>query len=348
MLSPSYHPSVLNAFTFRQAMVPDSAALTEFAREIFIQTFEPHNTRENMAHYLENHLTSRHIEAELADPDNVFMLLEHQDRIVAYYKLQLVFDRSDPSIPAVVLEQPSVFLERFYVGSDWHGAGVAGHLMRHCIDFAKTQNINLLWLGVWENNRRALRFYEKWNFKRIGQHPFKMGDEVQTDYWMCLSLKEEVDSLQIIEVNEAPRYLSAAKALFREYQETRGLPLDFQGFDQEIENLPGHFVPPSGALYVALWDGQPVGCVAFYQMEPEICELKRLFVKPKAQGKAIGKKLTECAIAEAKLQGYRVMRLDSLRRFEAAGRLYPKLGFYEIPPYNDNPYPDVYYMERQL
>jgi GNAT superfamily N-acetyltransferase len=154
--------------------------------------------------------------------------------------------------------------------------------------------------------------------------------------------------LRIVEVNAEPEHLENAKALFREYQLSRGLPLDFQGFDREIENLPGHFRAPSGALYVALWDEQPVGCVAFYEWASGICELKRLFVKPETQGKSIGRKLMERAITDAKNLGFVHMRLDSLRRFEAAGRLYPKLGFYEIPPYNDNPYPDVYYMELQL
>jgi putative acetyltransferase len=336
---------------FRQATVDDAEWLCPFACRLFVDAFAAQNSPDNMAAYVAQAFTVPKIREELADAGNRFIVVSHEQTPIAYYKLKTTFDCNDPSLPACVLERPSIFLERFYVDSGWHGSGVAGLMMLHCLELAQALGREILLLGVWEENLRAQKFYRKWGFQIVGKHPFILGDAVQTDYWMsCPVVLEFVAETpcRIVEVNAEPHYLDAAKALFREYQESRGLPLDFQGFDREIENLPGKFVPPSGALYVVLWDNQPVGCVAFHQLEPDICELKRLFVKPSMQGRSLGRKLMERAMADAKAAGYRLMRLDCLRRFEAAGKLYPKMGFYEIPAYIDNPYPDAYYMERVL
>jgi ribosomal protein S18 acetylase RimI-like enzyme len=347
MLSPAL--PALESIQHRQAGIGDAASLCEFARRIFVETFAPSNTPENMDHYVQRAFTTQQIQSELEDTSNIFILLEHEQKLVAYYKLQTVFDRTDASIPESILNNKSILLERFYLDAEWQGSGLAQHMMHHCIELVQSLNQDLIWLGVWEHNPKARRFYEKQGFQVVGSHIFMMGNQAQTDHWMSLSLQSTNDALQIIEVNESlEQYLDAAKILFREYQESRGLPLDFQNFDKEIDSLPAKFVPPSGALYVAFWGQQPVGCVAFYEWGPGICELKRLFVKPETQGKSIGRKLMERAILDAKNAGYRFMRLDSLRRFEAAGNLYPKLGFYDIPPYNENPYDDVYYMQLDL
>lgn len=329
---------------FRKATIDEAASLCDFARRIFIEAFGPDNDPEHIADYVSKAFTPEKIRDELADPQNVFILAEHESAPVAYYKLQLNFDRSDSSFPALVLEKPSTLLERFYVDAHCRGHGVAHQLMTHCIQQAQLHNKAIIFLGVWEHNLRALKFYQKWDFTQIGTHTFVLGDKKQLDYWMGRSLSP----LSILEINEAPQHLENVRKLFQDYQISRRLPLDFQGFDQEIVNLPGKFVPPFGALYLALWNNQPMGCVAFYELEPGICELKRLFVKPEAQGRSLGRSLMERAIADAREAGHQRMRLDSLRRFEAAGNLYPKLGFYEIPPYNENPYEDVYYMERVL
>ncbi len=140
--------------------------------------------------------------------------------------------------------------------------------------------------------------------------------------------------------------LEAVKDLFREYQRFLGIPLDFQDFETELAELPGKYAPPAGALYLARWSGQPVGCVAFYPFPDPVCssdqatstcELKRLYVKPNCQGHGAGRQLFERAMIDAKALGYQRMILDSLRRLDKAGNLYLKLGFTEIPAYNHNP-----------
>lgn len=142
--------------------------------------------------------------------------------------------------------------------------------------------------------------------------------------------------------------LGHIRALFREYEAFLGISLDFQDFEAEMAALPGKYAPPSGELYLALEGERPVGCAAFYRMVEGVCELKRLYVVPQMQGRGIGRLLFDRALEEAKARGYHTLRLDSFRWMEAAGRMYLRAGFVEIPPYNHNPYPGVYYMEKRL
>jgi len=143
--------------------------------------------------------------------------------------------------------------------------------------------------------------------------------------------------------------LETIKNLFREYNEFIGIDLNFQDFEKELETLPGKYHPAQrGQLYLALWDESIAGCTAIYQLEEGICELKRLYVKLQFQGLRIGKSLIERAITDARCFGFEKMYLDSLCRLKSARTLYEKMGFYEIKPYNHNPYPDVYYMALNL
>lgn len=142
--------------------------------------------------------------------------------------------------------------------------------------------------------------------------------------------------------------VAAIRALLIEYQRHIALDLDFQDFGAEIANLAVAYAPPQGRLYLAKAGGEYVGCVAFRPMEEGVCELKRLYVKPAYLNRGIGSALFQQAMKDAKEQGYHTMRLDTLKRFETAGELYRRFGFYEIAPFNRNPYPDVYYLEKKL
>lgn len=142
--------------------------------------------------------------------------------------------------------------------------------------------------------------------------------------------------------------IAAIRALFIEYQRFLDLELDFQNFGEELAALPGKYAKPRGRLMLARIGSEVAGCAAFYPMNDKTCEFKRLYVRRAFAGKGVGRALIETAIAEAKQAGYTHMRLDSLRRMAEAGKLYLQYGFYEIAPYNENPYKDVYYMEREL
>ena len=148
---------------------------------------------------------------------------------------------------------------------------------------------------------------------------------------------------------ETPEQLAQVRALFLEYAESLGFSLCFQSFDEELASLPGMYAPPEGRLLVAYADGEAVGCTALHKLEDGICEMKRLYVRPWARGQGIGRKLSEQIVGEARLIGFRRMRLDTIEnQMQTAVALYRAQGFREIPPYRDNPIPGALYMELDL
>lgn len=154
-------------------------------------------------------------------------------------------------------------------------------------------------------------------------------------------------ALKIVPADGAER-IAQARALFIEYGESLGFDLCFQDFEQELASLPGDYAPPAGRLLIALDGDAAIGCVALRPLERDICEMKRLYVKPAGRGIGTGRALAETVIDEARRVGYERMRLDAIRNMTAAVRLYRSLGFREIDPYRHNPIPEAVYMELSL
>jgi GNAT superfamily N-acetyltransferase len=152
-----------------------------------------------------------------------------------------------------------------------------------------------------------------------------------------------------IESARWPDDAEAVDRLFREYAESLGFDLCFQGFDQELATLPGRYAPPSGALLLASLGGKPVGCVAMRQLEPGVCEMKRLYVRPEARGTGAGTQLTDAVIAAARSAGHSHMRLDTIAPMMGrAVELYQRRGFVEIAAYAENPIEGALYLELAL
>jgi ribosomal protein S18 acetylase RimI-like enzyme len=144
-------------------------------------------------------------------------------------------------------------------------------------------------------------------------------------------------------------HLNLVRMLFREYADSIGIDLCFQGFEDELRTLPGRYAPPTGGLFLAFDEDDLLGCVALRPLtEAGAAELKRLYVRPAGRGTGVGLALTQHAIARARDAHYRVVRLDTLATMQGAQRLYRRLGFREIPAYTYNPVPDVVYMELDL
>lgn len=154
---------------------------------------------------------------------------------------------------------------------------------------------------------------------------------------------------RLLRFNDHDFSLDEVKTLFLEYNEVLDIDLVFQDFDEEFKQLPGKYDPKkNGQLYWVTVNGESAGCAGIYEYEKGVCEIKRVYVRPKFQGQKLGKLLMETAIEDAKNLGYQKMFLDSLGRLIAAKQLYLKLGFKEIEPYNYNPHGDVYYMSLDL
>jgi ribosomal protein S18 acetylase RimI-like enzyme len=148
---------------------------------------------------------------------------------------------------------------------------------------------------------------------------------------------------------ESPTQVTQARELFLEYAQSLGFSLCFQNFDKELAGLLGKYAPPAGRLLLAEFDGQLAGCVALHLLEPDICEMKRLYLRPQFRGKGLGRIIADRIIAEARQIGYQRMRLDTVEPVmkDAVG-MYRKLGFREIPPYCKNPMAGTLYMELLL
>jgi len=148
---------------------------------------------------------------------------------------------------------------------------------------------------------------------------------------------------------QSPEEIAQVRELFLEYAKSLDFSLCFQSFDQELASLPGDYAPPEGRLLLASYDGTLTGCGALHKLETDICEMKRLYLRPAFRGKGLGRIIAERLISEARAIGYRRMRLDTIgSSMKDAVALYRLLGFEEIPPYRENPVPGAVYMELQL
>lgn len=141
-----------------------------------------------------------------------------------------------------------------------------------------------------------------------------------------------------------------ARELMLEYARWLEFDLCFQGFEEELQSLPGKYAQPGGRLLLAFWDGELAGLCALRPLpQEELCEMKRLYVRPQFRGKSIGQALASRIIVDAATIGYRRMRLDTVPgRMDAAIQMYRRLGFREIDSYYTTPVAGTLFMELDL
>ncbi len=151
-----------------------------------------------------------------------------------------------------------------------------------------------------------------------------------------------------VERVETPEQAATARELFVEYAEAIGVDLEYQGFAAELAGLPSPYVAPHGALLIARIDGRVAGCVALRRLEASIAEMKRLYARPEFRGHGLGERLVGEAIDVARHAGYAALRLDTLAAMQSAQKLYAKLGFVEIPAYNDMHLPGTRFYQLDL
>lgn len=141
--------------------------------------------------------------------------------------------------------------------------------------------------------------------------------------------------------SEYTSLLSEGEPLFSRY-------LQLQNFEEEMACLKTKYGHPEGRLYLALVNGEPAGCIALRRLDPQRCEMKRLYVRPAFRGRGIGKLLTERVLVDARSIGYHQILLDTFPFLEQAIAMYRKLGFREIPQYNNSPVDSTIYMALAL
>lgn len=164
--------------TIRQAFPEDAAIIRSIAIETFIETFARSNSEQDLEKYLADNFNEQKVAAELNNPDSLFFIAWEADIPVGYLKVNSGKGQTE------LRDAASMEIERIYVKQAYHGKRVGQLLYDKAIKIAKLQNKSYIWLGVWEENPRAIRFYEKNGFVAFDKHLFKLGEDEQTDIMM--------------------------------------------------------------------------------------------------------------------------------------------------------------------
>ncbi len=166
---------------FRRCTIDDLYVLQNFSRRLYFETFAEANTPENMQAYLDHAFALEKLREELLNPHSSFVFLYCNSELAGYMKLNEACAQTD------VHDDESLEIERIYVDKKFQGEGLGRALMSRAIDTAAERGKKYVWLGVWEKNEKALRFYERTGFRQVGTHVFVMGDDAQTD---CIMRKD--------------------------------------------------------------------------------------------------------------------------------------------------------------
>jgi GNAT superfamily N-acetyltransferase len=159
----------------RRATIDDAALIATVGAESFAASFGAQNTPENLAMHLARAFGSEIQRRELADPDVTYLIAEQDGRTAGYAQVY------EGEAPACVTGPSPIEVRRFYVLHEFHGTGIAQKLMDACADEARRRGGRTLWLGVWDQNPRAIRFYTKWGFEDVGGQIFMLGEDPQQD-----------------------------------------------------------------------------------------------------------------------------------------------------------------------
>lgn len=162
----------------RICTVADAALIADMSRQTFYETFASDNTAENMDKFMTEQFGRKALMKEVGAEGNIFFLAYDGDEPVGYAKM-----REGEVLPELGNKR-SIEIVRIYAIKEAIGKGVGTVLMQQCIDAATERNKEVIWLGVWEENQRAIGFYKRWGFEKFGEHVFLLGDDPQNDWLM--------------------------------------------------------------------------------------------------------------------------------------------------------------------
>lgn len=160
----------------------DISQLQAIGRQTFSETFEMHNSPENMREYLKNSFSVEKLSDEICNPDSEFYFAWAGEKLAGYLKVN--FGNAQTELK----DDKAVEIERIYALKEFHGSGVGQSLYNKALEIARQRKAAYIWLGVWEKNPRAVAFYRKNGFAAFGEHIFKLGDDEQTDLLMRMDL----------------------------------------------------------------------------------------------------------------------------------------------------------------
>ena len=172
----------MNQVKIKKLGLTNLEQLKKIAQQTFVETYLEGNAGEEMQKYVEERFSTDKLSLELSNPHAQFFVAMLNDQTVGYLKINFGDAQTE------VLDKTSVEIKRIYVFKEYHGKKVGQVLYNMALDIAKQMNVDYLWLGVWEENTRAINFYKKNGFVEFDKHIFKFGDDEQTDIMMKLNL----------------------------------------------------------------------------------------------------------------------------------------------------------------
>ena len=168
--------------TVRVATKRDAEFIADMSRRTFYETFALENTKEDMDKFMNEQFTREALIKEVGAKDNIFLLAFDEEQPVGYARIRE--NNNPPSLGTA----NAIEIARIYAATNTIGKGIGKALMQKCIEIAKTGNREIVWLGVWEKNQRAIEFYKKWGFEKFADHDFILGNDVQKDWLMKKTL----------------------------------------------------------------------------------------------------------------------------------------------------------------
>ena len=168
--------------TLKRCELSELDRLGTIARETFIASFAHLNDPTDFKLYMEDAFSENRLRSELSNPDSEYYLARNADTDVGYFKLNYNSAQTD------IQDPHACELERIYVAPSWQGRGIGEWMLKQAIHLTQNKQMTYIWLGVWEKNEAAIRFYEKLGFVKFGTHPYFIGTDKQTDWLMRLDL----------------------------------------------------------------------------------------------------------------------------------------------------------------
>ena len=172
----------MQELVIRYATAKDAELIADLSRKTFYETFGHVNTKENMEKFMNEQFSRENLIREVTEPGNTFLLAFKGDVPVGYVRM-----REGKKFPEFE-SKDSIEIARIYAVNTYIGTGVGQQMMRQCIFIAKELKKEIIWLGVWEKNPRAIAFYTKWGFEKFSEHDFLLGDDLQKDWLLMKKL----------------------------------------------------------------------------------------------------------------------------------------------------------------
>ncbi|MBO0320916.1 GNAT family N-acetyltransferase [Muricauda sp. CAU 1633] len=167
---------------FRECTISDLDTLVNISKSTFVAAFEKDNDPDDFQDYIQKAFSSDRLEKELKNTDSLFYFVFDDKTLAGYFKLNMGSAQTD------VHDQDSIELERIYVIQEHQGKKIGAQMLKEILALGKKLSKAYLWLGVWEHNPKAIRFYQRHGFQKFGEHPYYIGKDKQTDWLLRLDL----------------------------------------------------------------------------------------------------------------------------------------------------------------